>query len=219
MSQKLLGRKAGMTQRFDESGNAMACTVISCSPNVVSQVKTVEKDGYVALQTAFESYPAGDERRRERLARKPKAGHFRKAGVEMRRHLIESRFDKEPEVEVGAEIGVDLFQEGQYVDVSGISKGKGYQGVMKLHGFSGGPGAHGSGFHRLAGSTGMRSTPGRCFKGGKRASQMGNRRKTIQSLKVIAVLPEKGLLLVAGAVPGAAGDLVTVAVATKKKAS
>ncbi|MGE3954761.1 MAG: 50S ribosomal protein L3 [Parachlamydiales bacterium] len=218
MSQKLLGRKAGMTQRFDDSGNAIACTVISCAPNVVSQIKTVEKDGYIALQTAFEEYPGEDKRRQERLAGQPRAGHFKKGGIAPRRFVTESRFEKAPEVEMGAEIGVDLFQEGQYVDVAGVTKGKGYQGVIKLHGFAGGPGAHGSGFHRLAGSTGMRSTPGRCFKGGKRASQMGGRRRTIQSLRVIAVMPEKGLLLVAGSVPGAAGDLVTVTVAKKKAA-
>lgn len=210
MTHKLMGRKAGMTQRYDENGNAIACTVIVVDPNVVTQVKTVETDGYAAVQTA-----AGEVR--EKRVAKPQLGHFKKAGVSARRHLQEFRVDDTAGFQVGQELGVDLFSAGDKLDVSGTTKGRGYQGTIRLHGFRGGPAAHGSGFHRHSGSTGMRSTPGRCLPGGKRASQMGNRQRTTQNVQVVAVDKERNLLLVKGSIPGATGSWVTLGRAVKGK--
>lgn len=208
MTLKLLGRKRGMTQQFDQEGNTIVCTVIQAEPNVVTQLKTKEKDGYGAIQTAFEKV-------KESRCAKPIKGHFAKQSLEPRRHLCESRVDSAAYT-IGQELGVDLFESIAFVDVQAVSKGKGYQGVIKLHGFGGGPAAHGSGFHRHAGSTGMRSTPGRCLPGGKRASRMGADVVTVENLKVIRIDKEKNLLLVKGSVPGAVGALVTVSAATKK---
>lgn len=202
MSQKLMGQKAGMIKRFDKNGNVIPCTVILAEPNVVTQIKSKDVDGYDAVQTGFREV-------REKRVSKPRGGHFKKAGVSPRRFLCESRVEG-TELKVGDEVKVDLFKEGDLVDVMGTSKGKGFQGVMKLHGFSGGPAAHGSGFHRHAGSTGMRSTPGWCLPGGKRPSQMGNRRVTTERLKIITVDVEKGIILVQGAIPGATDALVII---------
>ena len=216
MALKLMGRKRGMTQVFDDKGRLVVCTVIEAKPNIVTQIKTKERDGYQAAQVAFEEVTAKDPRRKEKRTAKPQRGHFAKAGVEPRRHLAEFRYDVEGEYEVGQELGIAAFADVAYVDVTGTSKGKGFQGVMKLHNFSGGPAAHGSGFHRHAGSTGMRSTPGRCLPGGKRACQMGNRTVTVQGLEVVQVLEDDALLLVKGQVPGANGGLVYIAPAVKK---
>ena len=144
-------------------------------------------------------------------------GCFIKIGEQPRRHLTESRLEETESFSVGQKIGVEIFLEETFVDATAISKGKGYQGVMKLHNHAGGPAAHGSGFHRHKGSTGMRSTPGRCLPGGTRASHMGSDRVTVQSLKVMKVDVERNLILVKGAVPGANGDLVYVSSAVKKK--
>jgi large subunit ribosomal protein L3 len=217
MTCKLMGRKRGMTQRFDETGSVVICTVIEVEPNVITQVKTVERDGYNAIQFGFEQISAGDERTVERRVGKPLAGHFKKAGVAPRRHLMEVWVDSPDEHKVGDEFTVGQFEAGVMVDVAGVSKGRGYQGVMRLHNFSGGPGAHGSGFHRHAGSTGMRSTPGRCFPGGKRPSQMGNRACTVQNLQVELVDPERNLIVIRGAIPGYNGALVTISPAIKKQ--
>ncbi|HRD55033.1 MAG TPA: 50S ribosomal protein L3, partial [Parachlamydiaceae bacterium] len=172
MALKLMGKKRGMIQVFDNKGNVVAATVIEAEPNIITQIKTKEKDGYNAIQTSFEKVKVKDARTLNKRATKPMRGHFAKASVEPRKHLVESRIDAVEEFNLGQEINVDVFAEVGFVDVIGLTKGKGYQGVMKLYGFGGGPASHGSSFHRHAGSTGMRTTPGRCFPGGKRASHM-----------------------------------------------
>lgn len=212
MSLNLLGKKKGMTRVFDENGNIVVCTVIEAEPNVVVQVKTTEKDGYQAIQLGGIKVPES----KKKNVTKPLVGHFAKAKVEPRRHLLESRVDKTDEYEVGKEVGIDYFSDSEFVDVIGTSKGKGFQGVMKRHGFAGGPGAHGSGFHRTAGSTGMRSTPGRCLPGRRMAGQMGAKRVSSMNLKVVKVDPEKQLILVKGAVPGARNSLVFIRKSIKK---
>ncbi len=220
MSLKLMGKKRGMIQLFDQAGNAVPCTVIEIEPNVVTQIKTHAVDGYTAIQLGYEKVRGNDPRTVERRSRKPQKGHFAKANVEPRRHAAETRVveaDLE-KYQVGQEIGVDAFEGIAYVDVVGRSKGKGYQGVMKLHGYSGGPAAHGSGFHRHAGSTGMRSTPGRCLPGGKRPSHMGDRRCTVQSLQVVKIVGDKNVLIVKGQVPGARNSLVYITPAIKRAA-
>lgn len=217
MSLKVMGKKRGMTQIFDEEGRLVPCTVIEAEPNVVTQVKTKESDGYSALQLGFEKVQVKDPRTVQKRLGKPQSQFFEKIGVAPRRHLHEVCLESVEGYQVGQEIGVESFVEVTYVDVVGVSKGKGYQGVMKLHNFKGGPGAHGSGFHRHAGSTGMRTTPGRCLPGGPRASHMGSERVTVQSLRVMLVDKEKGTLFVLGAVPGPVGGLVCVCAAEKKK--
>lgn len=213
MARRLLGRKRGMTNIFDDKGNVVPCTVIECEKNVIIQKKTKEIDGYVAIQTGFELVKAKNPERRQNRTKKPLRGHFAKANVEPRKHLIESRNE---DAEVGEEFGVEIFDGIDFVDVSGISKGKGFQGVIKLFNFAGGPASHGSKFHRGRGSQGMRTTPGRCFPGGKRPSQMGNRRVTVQSLKVVLIKPEENLIVVRGAIPGATDSVVCLSPAIKK---
>lgn len=216
MTLKLMGIKRGMTQLFDKKGNVAVCTVIEVEPNIVAQIKTKEKDGYNALQLGFSKIKTKDPRSVVARAKKPRFGHFKKAGVSPCRHLAESRLDNVEDYSIGQEIGVSIFSDIAFVDAIGQSKGKGYQGVMKLHGYAGGPAAHGSSFHRHMGSTGMRSTPGRCLPGGNRASHMGDERKTVQSLEVIKVMEDEGLIIVKGAVPGAKNGLVYLKAATKK---
>lgn len=211
---KLMGKKRGMIQLFDEAGNAVVCTVIEAEPNVVTQIKTKENDGYTAIQIGFEKITAADPRTIERRAGKPLAGHYNKAGVEPRRYLTEFCVDSTDGYTLGQELSVELFAEIKYVDATAISKGKGFQGVMKLHNYSGGPSAHGSGFHRHAGSTGMRSSPGRCLPGGPRASHMGLDRRTVQNLEVVKV--QDNLIIVKGQVPGPRNGLVYLAKAVKK---
>jgi large subunit ribosomal protein L3 len=206
---RIMGKKCGMVQHFNEEGNALACTLILVEPNVIAQIKTTETDGYQALQLGSGAIKAKN-------VKKPVAGHFTKAGVKACRHLQETRVEKVDGYEIGQTLGVELFDDVTFVDVQSVSKGKGYQGTMKLHGFGGGPAAHGSGFHRHGGSTGMRSTPGRCFPGGKRASRMGGDVKTVQSLKIVAIDKERNFVLVAGSVPGAKGAHVTISPAVKK---
>ncbi len=207
MTLQLIGKKIGMTQVFDDMGNIVICTIILIEPNFVTQIKTKEKDGYQAIQIA------GVKKKR---VNKPLKNHLAKAKVEDCSVLLESKVDDVSSFQLGQECKVDLFTEKDFVDVQGISIGKGYQGVMKLHGFAGGPAAHGSGFHRHAGSTGMRSTPGRCLPGGKRASRMGGDKITVQNLKVVKVDKEKNVLLVKGAIPGSKGNTVFIKKATKK---
>lgn len=216
MTRKLMGRKRGMAHVFDDMGNLVPCTVIELEKNVVTQIKTEESDGYKAIQIGCETVKAKDPRTKESRTKKPLRGHFAKSGVEPRKNLCEFRVDDVEGYELGQEIGLETLAEIEYVDVMGTSKGKGFQGVMKLHNYSGGPASHGSKFHRRRGSQGMRSTPGRCLPGGKRPCQMGNKRVTTQSLKVIRVDQEENLLLVRGAVPGAVDGLVCVSPAVKK---
>ena len=213
MSLNLLGKKKGMTRVFDENGNLVVCTVIEAEPNVVVQLKNQETDGYQAIQLGGIKVPDS----KKKNVTKPLIGHFAKAKVEPRRHLLESRVENLDEYEAGKEIGLDYFSETEFVDVIGTSKGKGFQGVMKRHGFAGGPAAHGSGFHRTAGSTGMRSTPGRCLPGRKMAGQMGSKRSISMNLKIVKIDAEKHVLLVKGAVPGSRNSLVYIRKSIKKK--
>lgn len=216
MTLKLMGKKRGMVQIFDDHGHMIPCTVIEIEPNIITQIKTKQSDGYNAVQLGFEKIQVKDERTIEKRVKKPLRGHFKKAGVEPRRYLTESRVDNVEEYNIGQELGVSLFSEVEFIDAIATSKGKGYQGVIKLHNFKGGPAAHGSGFHRHHGSTGMRSTPGRILPGGKAASQMGNRRTTVQNLRVMMVVEEDNLLVVEGQVPGARNGLVYITNAKKK---
>lgn len=206
MSLKLMGKKVGMTRLFNEKGEKIVCTVIEAEPNVVVQLKNAEKDGYTAVQLGAHKVPSS----KLRNVKKPRKGHFAKANIEPRRDLAESKIAEGEEFAIGQEIGVEYFNEIQYVDVTGISKGKGFQGVMKRHGFSGGPAAHGSGFHRVAGSTGMNSDPGRTLPGLKMAGHMGSEQVTIENLPVIKVDQERRVILVKGAIPGARGGLVYI---------
>jgi large subunit ribosomal protein L3 len=217
MSLKFMGKKKGMTQLFNEKGDLVVCTVISAEPNVVAQIKRKAKDGHDAVQLAAIKVKTS----KVKNVSKPLRGHFAKAGIEPRAHLTEFPV-AESEIEgfaPGQEIGVSYFENVTYVDVTGISKGKGYQGVIKRHGFSGGPAAHGSGFHRHAGSTGMRTSPGRCLPGVKKAGRMGADQVTLQNLRVVKIDEAKQLLIVEGAIPGAKDGLVYVAKATKKSGS
>ncbi|SHL01737.1 LSU ribosomal protein L3P [Pseudonocardia thermophila] len=205
----ILGTKLGMTQVFDENNRVVPVTVVQAGPNVVTQIRTPEKDGYSAVQLA---YGAIDPRK----VNKPKAGHFAKAGVTPRRHLAELRTTDADKYEVGQEITADVFEAGSAVDVVGKSKGKGTAGVMKRHGFAGLGNSHGvQRKHRSPGSIGGCATPGRVFKGLRMAGRMGNRTVTTQNLTIHRVDAERGLLLIKGAVPGPRGGLVFVKSAAK----
>jgi large subunit ribosomal protein L3 len=205
----VLGEKLGMTQVFDEANRIVPVTVVKAGPCVVTQVRTDEKDGYSAVQLAF---GAIDPRR----VNKPTAGHFRAAGVTPRRHLVELRTDASGDYEVGQELGPEVFEAGQKVDVTGRSKGKGTAGVMKRHGFSGLGASHGTQRkHRSPGSIGGCATPGRVFKGLRMAGRMGNVQTTTLNVTVHRVDAEAGLLLLKGAVPGPTGGVVLVRSAVK----
>jgi large subunit ribosomal protein L3 len=211
MNPKLMGIKKGMTRLFDQNGNLVVCTVILAEPNVISQVKRKESDGYEAIQlSALKLNPA-----KAKKVSKPLQGHFAKAGVERRRHLMEARVEKTEQYAVGQEIDVTVFNDCLFVDVSAVSKGKGHQGVIKRHGFAGGPASHGSGFHRHGGSCGMRTSPGRCLPGQKKSGRMGADFVTMQNLEVVKIDKENNLIVVKGAVPGARGSLVCIAKANK----
>ena len=205
----LLGKKLGMTQVWDENNKLVPVTVIEAGSNVVTQIKTVETDGYAAIQVA---YGAIDPRK----VNKPDAGHFEKAGVNPRRHIAEVRTADADAYAVGQELGVEVFEVGTKLDVVGTSKGKGFAGHMKRHGFSGVGASHGAHRnHRKPGSIGMSSTPGRVFKGMRMAGRMGGARVTTLNLTLHSVDAERGLLLVKGAVPGPKGQLVFVRNAVK----
>jgi large subunit ribosomal protein L3 len=206
----LIGQKKGMAQVFDKDGKVVVCTVILAEPNTVLQIKRKETHGYNGIQLGGVPMTKSQANR----ATKPIKGHFAKIQVEPCLEILESRLDEVDEYQVGQKLDVSLFADAKFVDVEGVSKGKGFQGVMKMFNMAGGPGAHGSGFHRHMGSTGMRSTPGRCFPGGKRASRMGGDRKTVQNLRVVAV--KGNLILVEGAVPGAPSGIVYIRKAKKK---
>lgn len=216
MTKNLMGRKRGMTQVFDDKGNVVTCTVIHAEPNVVTQLKTSANDGYEALQLAFEEVIVKDPRTIANRVSKPLLGHFQKASVTPSRFLFESRVKDTSDFQVGQKFGVSIFEGEKFIDVTGVSIGKGYQGTIKKYNFAGGPASHGSGFHRHAGSTGMRSTPGRCLPGGPRPSHMGAKQITVQSLRVVAIDVEKNLILIEGAVPGAKNGVVFMKNAVKK---
>jgi len=207
MIQGLLGRKLGMTQMFDETGVVHPVTVVEAGPCVVTQVKTAEKDGYGAVQLGF-----GLDKRLNR----PEQGHRRASGF-MSRTLRELRAEDPSEFEVGQVLKADVFANGEAVDVTGTSKGRGFQGGVKRHGFHGGPKTHGqSDRHRAPGSIGSSATPGRVFKGMRMAGHMGNERVTVQNLKVLRVDPERNLLLIEGSVPGPNKGLVIIRRAAKQ---
>lgn len=205
----LVGRKAGMTRVFEADGSAVPVTVIQIERNVVSQVKTVDSDGYSAIQVAAGSVKPSH-------VNKPSAGHFAKAGVEAGSLLCEFRLDTDGQYKAGDVITVDIFEAGQKVDVSARSKGKGFAGVVKRWNFAMQDATHGNSLsHRAPGSIGQNQSPGRVFKGKKMAGQMGNKNITVQSLKLVRVDQERGLLLIKGAVPGATGADVIVKPAVK----
>ena len=203
MKKAILATKVGMTQIFNEDGVLTPVTVLQAGPCVVTQVKTVENDGYSAVQVGF-----GDKR--EKLVNKPMKGQFDKAGVSCKRFVREFRFEDAENYEVAQEIKADIFAAGEKVDATAISKGKGFQGAIKRHGQSRGPMAHGSKYHRHAGSNGACSDPSRVFPGKKMAGHMGHKKVTVQNLEIVRVDAENNLLLVKGAVPGPKKSLVTI---------
>lgn len=201
MKKAILTTKVGMTQVFGENGVLIPVTVLQAGPIYVTQVKTVENDGYSAVQVAY-----GDIR--ETLVNKPRKGHFAKAGVENKRFLKEFKLENAEDYQVGQEIKVDIFAQGDKVDATAKSKGKGFQGAIKRHGLHRGPMKHGSKYHRHAGSNSAATSPGKVFKGKKMPGQMGNVKVTVQNLEVVRVDAEKNLILVKGAVPGPKKSLV-----------
>ncbi|WP_040157871.1 50S ribosomal protein L3 [Nigerium massiliense] len=208
----ILGSKLGMTQLWDENNKVVPVTVIQAGPCVVTQIRTPEKDGYNAVQLGFGAI-------KPKNVNKPTAGHFEAAGVTPRRHLVELRTADASEYTLGQEVSADSFEAGQFVDVTGVSRGRGTAGVMKRHGFGGlgaGHGVHRK--HRSPGSIGQSSTPSRVFKGMRMAGHMGVEKITVQNLTIHAVDAERGLILVKGSVPGPKGALVVVRSAVKKGA-
>ena len=209
MKKAIVAKKIGMTQVFNqETGEMIPVTVLEAGPCVVTQVKTVEHDGYSAVQVGF-----GDIR--EKLVNKPDKGQFAKAGVEVKRMLEELKLDDAENYKVGDVIKADMFAVGDKVDASGISKGKGYQGAIKRHDFGRGPMEHGSKYHRHAGSMGSSATPGRVFKGKKLPGHMGNVARTVQNLEVVRVDADQNLLLVKGSVPGPKKAVITIVSSVK----
>ena len=203
MKKAILATKVGMTQIFNEDGTLIPVTVLQAGPCVVTQVKTVENDGYKAVQVGFVD-------KREKLVSKPVKGHFDKAGVSYKRFVREFRFENAEEYSVKDEIKADIFAAGDKIDATAISKGKGFQGAIKRHGQSRGPMAHGSKFHRHQGSNGACSDPSKVFKGKGMPGHMGSKRITIQNLEVVRIDAENNLILVKGAVPGPKKALVTL---------
>lgn len=203
MNKAILATKVGMTQIFDEDGVLTPVTVLQAGPCVVTQVKTVENDGYSAVQVGYAD-------KREKLVTRPIKGHFDKAGVSYKRFVREFKLDNAEEYSVKDEIKADIFEAGDKVDATAISKGKGFQGAIKRHGYSRGPMAHGSKFHRHAGSIGACASPGKVIKGKKMAGHMGAKRITVQNLEIVRVDAADNLILVKGAVPGPKKSLVTI---------
>ena len=211
MLYSLIGKKIGMTQVYGEDRRLIPVTVIEAGPCPVTQVKTTESDGYNAIQIGFGA------QKEHRLTAAAK-GHLKKAKVDPVRTLKEVRCEDAPEQKVGDVLTVEGFAEGDSVDIIGVSKGKGFHGVIRRYRFAGGPAAHGSMFHRRGGSYGMRQTPGEVFKGKKMPGHMGSDRRTVQNLEVVKILADKNLILVKGSIPGANGDEVIVRSAKKKQA-
>lgn len=209
MTKGILGKKVGMTQIFTESGEFIPVTVVEATPNVVLQVKTVETDGYEAIQVGYQD-------KREVLSNKPAKGHVAKANTAPKRFIKEFKNVELGEYEVGKEIKVDVFQAGDVVDVTGTTKGKGFQGAIKRHGQSRGPMSHGSRYHRRPGSMGP-VAPNRVFKNKRLAGRMGGDRVTIQNLEVVKVDVERNVILIKGNIPGAKKSLITIKSAVKAK--
>ncbi|MDR2430510.1 MAG: 50S ribosomal protein L3 [Puniceicoccales bacterium] len=210
MKLQLIGKKIGMTQVYDENNNIVPVTVVQAGPCPVTQVKTIETDGYNAVQIAY-----GPQR--ERRLSKPELGHLKKAGVPPHTHLGEIRLDGPPEFKIGDVLTVARFQNGQTVDVIGTTKGRGFQGVVKRYNMDGQPDSHGHMMHRRIGSIGMRQTPGHVFKGKKMPGHMGQVRRTVQNLKIVQIDEAQNLILIKGSFPGANGDIVIVRHAKKAK--
>ncbi|KQB87376.1 50S ribosomal protein L3 [Corynebacterium lowii] len=205
----ILGTKLGMTQVFDEQNRVVPVTVVEAGPCVVTQIRTIETDGYNAIQIAYGEIDP-------RKVKKPQAGHYKKAGVTPRRHVTEIRMDDVSAYEVGQDVTVEIFNDVEFVDVTGITKGKGFAGGMKRHGFAGQGAAHGNqAAHRRVGGIGGAATPGRVFKGKRMAGRMGSDRVTTQNLKIQKVDADANLLLIKGAIPGNRGGIVTVKTAVK----
>ncbi len=204
----LLGKKIGMTQIFTEAGEVIPVTVIEAGPQTVTQIKTIETDGYSAVQVGFEDA-------KPQRVNKPKTGHFKKAGVDVKKHLVEFIPDEGDAYELGQVITVNTFEEGKLMDVTGISKGKGTQGNIKRHGHHRGPMTHGSKHKRLAGALAAGTYPSRVFKGNDGPGRMGRDTVTVQNVQLVKVIEDRNLLLIKGAVPGGKGGLVRVQYAVK----
>ena len=211
MTSGLLGKKLGMTRVFTEDGRWIDVTVLEAGPCTVIQRKSKDSDGYDAVQLGYDDA-------KESRVKKPLKGHFAKAGVAPKRNLREFRIGSESELKPGDEIKADIFTAGDRVDVTGTSKGKGFAGVIKRHGFGGGPGGHGSNFHRAPGSIGQCADPAKVYKNKKMPGHMGSERVTVQNLEVVEVDPDKNLLLIRGAIPGAKGGLIMVRKSVKHAA-
>ena len=210
MKKGIIGKKIGMTQIFDEKGNVIPVTVIETAGNIVAQVKTVETDGYNAIQLGYGEI-------KDKHINKPRAGHFAKAKLANKKHLREFRLESVENYKVGDEVKADIFAAGEKIDVQGTTKGKGFQGVIKRHGQHRGPMGHGSMYHRRPGSMGATSTPGRVFKGKKLPGHMGVQTVTIQNLDVVRVDLDKNVILVKGSVPGNKGAILKIRNSVKSK--
>jgi large subunit ribosomal protein L3 len=206
----LLGRKVGMTRVYDANGKATPVTVIAAGGNMILQIKSQQQDGYDAVQVGFDS-------QKESRMSKPLLGHFKKANADPKKFVREFRLPEGIQVDGDLNLSVDQFMPGEFVDVIGRSKGKGFQGVVKKHGFAGQPAAHGSKMHRRNGAIGYRSTPGRVWKNMGMPGHMGDERVTVQNLRIAQVRPEENIILVCGAVPGSKGSYVVVRPAKKKQ--
>jgi large subunit ribosomal protein L3 len=215
MKKAIMARKIGMTQVFAEGGELVPVTVLEAGPCVVVQKKTVANDGYDAVQVGFKD--ARVNSRGRVYLNKPDKGHFDKAGVPYKKHLKEYKLENHESYEVGQEIKADVFEEGDRVDVTGTSKGKGYAGTIKRHNYGRGPETHGSKHHRALGSVGQSATPSKVRKGKPMAGQMGNEQVTVANLAVVRVDAERNLILVKGAVPGSRGSLLSVKSSVKNK--
>ena len=208
MSLGILGKKLGMSQLFDDQGRAVPVTLIEAGPCRITQLKSADTDGYAAVQIGFELI-------REKLINKPSKGHLSKSGDDLLRHLREYRVENSSEFELGASITVDDFEKGQKVDVSGDTMGRGFAGYQKRHGFSRGPMSHGSKNHRLPGSTGAGTTPGRVYPGKRMAGRMGGKKVTTRGLEILKIDNDQNLLVVKGSVPGKPGSLLNIRPAKK----
>lgn len=203
MNKGIIGKKIGMTQIFDEKGNVIPVTVIETAGNIVSQIKTVETDGYNAIQLGYGEI-------KDKHINKPEAGHFAKAKIANKKHLREFRLDDISSYKIGDEVKADIFAAGEKIDVQGTSKGKGFQGVIKRHGQHRGPMGHGSMYHRRPGSMGSTSTPGRVYKGKNLPGHMGYETVTVQNLEIVKVDMDKNVILIKGSVPGNKGAILKI---------
>lgn len=206
MIKEVFGKKLGMTQLFNDNDEVVAVSVIAVEPNVVTQLRTTDTDGYEAVQLGFGAI-------KEHKVNKPMAGHFKKQGAPARRYLREVRVDAASDHKVGEEVGLSAFADVKKVDVTGISKGKGFAGVMRRYGFAGGPGGHGAHFHRAPGSVGQCATPSRVFKGVRLPGHMGCDRVTVKNLEVVRIDEESNVILVKGAIPGGKNGIVRIRMA------